>query len=41
MASLLGFFATKFLKPALQNVASKLIPFAAKKVAKWTGIKSI
>jgi len=41
MASLLGFFATKFIKPVLKNVVTKFIPFAAKKVAKWTGIKSV
>ena len=36
-----AWLAGNIIKPTLKNVASKLIPLASKKLAKWTGIKSI
>jgi len=38
---MLAWLAGNVLKPTLKNVASKLIPGVSKKLAKWTGLKSI
>jgi len=38
---MLAWLAGSILKPTLQNVVSRLIPGVSKKLAEWTGLKSI